>query len=191
MKGVRLLTDRLLIRDLGPGAAELVAEFHRQNRHFHGPWDPARPEDYYTAKQQRSILKQKSRATDALHLWMLSAENGRQMRPMVIIGSITISGIIRGYLRSAFLGYKLDSRFARRGYMREALPAVIDYAFSTMDLHRLEANVMPNNDRSLKLVRLLGFRDEGMSRAYLCIRNRWEDHVRMAVVREEWRSPRT
>jgi [ribosomal protein S5]-alanine N-acetyltransferase len=187
MKRVRLHTDRLIIRDLPPRFCRQATSFHRDNLHFHQQWEPARPDEYYTAAAQRRILLGERRAENMLHLWMLEAAAGVQVRPPVIVGSITLSSIVRGGFQSCFLGYKLDSRFARRGYMHEALCAVIDHAFTGMKLHRLEANVMPENDRSLKLLAGIGFREEGRSTRYLKIRGQWRDHLHMVMLEEEWK----
>jgi len=184
VRGVRIHTARLLIRDLPPRAGGLAARFHRDNRHFHQPWEPSHPEPYYTESEQRRILRDGRRAENLLHLWMVEAEAAR--RPSVIIGSITLSSIVRGFFQSCFLGYKLDSGHARRGYMDEALSAVVNFAFVNMGLHRLEANIMPGNDRSLRLVAGLGFSEEGRSPRYLKIRDRWEDHVHMVMLSEDW-----
>jgi len=186
MKDVRLSTNRLLIRDLPPRFGNAAARFHTENRHFHQRWEPNRPEPYFTAAAQRRILAGERRATDILHLWIFELPQAI-VRPSAPVGSITISGIIRGFFQSAYLGYKLDSRHTRRGYMREALCAVVNHAFTEMGLHRLEANIMPANDRSLKLVAGLGFCEEGRSRRYLKIRGDWEDHLHLVMLSEQWR----
>ena len=106
---------------------------------------------------------------------------------MPIIGSITLSAIIRGAFESCYLGYKLRPDLYRQGFMREALVEVIDYAFREVHLHRLEANVMPRNQPSAALLRSLGFREEGVSRAYLSIQGRWEDHVHHVLLATDTR----
>jgi ribosomal-protein-alanine N-acetyltransferase len=74
--------------------------------------------------------------------------------------------------------------------MRAGLAAVVQRAFRTYGLHRLEANIQPDNERSIALVRSLGFEREGYSPRYLKIRGRWRDHERWAVTSEAWRSLR-
>lgn len=74
-----------------------------------------------------------------------------------------------------------------QGYMNRGLRAVITDAFVTHGLHRLEANIQPDNLRSIGLVKSLGFRNEGYSPRYLKIAGRWRDHERWAITREEWR----
>ncbi|MFW6288673.1 MAG: GNAT family N-acetyltransferase [Spirochaetota bacterium] len=188
MKRVRISTDRLLIRDLPPAAAGRVARFHTDNWHFHRPWEPLRHNLYFTERLQRRLLRQERRSDSIVHLWMLLDARGAGEAPRggwhaaTIIGSITLSSIVRGCFQSCFLGYKMDARYVRRGYMREALESVIDYAFGPLGLHRLEANVMPRNLASLGLLRSLGFEEEGLAREYLRIQGQWEDHLRMVRI---------
>jgi ribosomal-protein-alanine N-acetyltransferase len=99
---------------------------------------------------------------------------------------VTLSSIVYGFFQSCYLGYKMDARYTRRGLMTEALTAVIEHAFTTMGLHRLEANVMPRNEASKGLLVKLGFHDEGIAKRYLQIQGRWEDHTHMVMLREEW-----
>jgi ribosomal-protein-alanine N-acetyltransferase len=74
--------------------------------------------------------------------------------------------------------------------MTRGLRQVLDLAFGTMELHRLEANVQPSNFASLGFVRRLGFRWEGYSEKYLKIRGRWRDHERWALLAEDWKRSR-
>jgi ribosomal-protein-alanine N-acetyltransferase len=102
-----------------------------------------------------------------------------------IIGTVTISQIVRGSFCSAYLGFYGMVEFAGRGLMTAALRLALDHAFTAEGLHRLEANVQPENTRSLALVRRVGFQREGYSRAYLRINNVWCDHERWAILAPE------
>ena len=108
-----------------------------------------------------------------------------------ILGAIGISQIIYGLFRSAYLGYEIGAPFARQGYMTEALELALHYAFVRLKLHRLEANIQPENQPSLALAARLGFRLEGYSRRYLKIGGRWRDHERWALLAEDWRERRS
>jgi ribosomal-protein-alanine N-acetyltransferase len=103
-----------------------------------------------------------------------------------LIGVINISEIVRGPLKSAYLGYFAFEPFAGRGLMTEGLRQVITYAFKKLKLHRLEANIQPGNHRSIRLVKRLGFRKEGFSPRYVKIGGRWRDHERWALLAEDW-----
>ncbi len=103
-----------------------------------------------------------------------------------LAGVININSIIRGAFQNGFLGFYALSPHERQGLMRQGLSAVIDLAFGEHELHRVEANVQPDNTRSVELVRGLGFRLEGRSSRYLQIDGAWKDHDRYALTVEEW-----
>ena len=86
-----------------------------------------------------------------------------------ITGVININNIVRGSFLSASLGYYAGAPYAGQGLMKEGLELVKSYAFFTLGLHRLEANIQPDNHRSLALVRHCGFEREGHSRGFLFI----------------------
>ena len=109
----------------------------------------------------------------------------------VVVGAIEISQIVLGLFRSAYLGYQIGAPYARKGYMAEALGLALTYGFGPIGLHRLEANIRPENEASIGLVRQLGFTREGYSRRYLKIAGRWRDHERWAILSEDWRTHRT
>lgn len=71
--------------------------------------------------------------------------------------------------------------------MGAGLRLVFKEAFEKMGLHRLEANIQPENNRSIKVVKSCGFRKEGYSRNYLKINGEWRDHERWAITCEDWR----
>ncbi|MEM9164398.1 MAG: GNAT family protein [Cyanobacteria bacterium P01_F01_bin.4] len=104
-----------------------------------------------------------------------------------IVGVANLSQIFYGPFQNAYLGYYADVDFAGQGLMTAGMRLVIDYAFDTLNLHRLEANIQPDNIASIKLVNRLGFSQEGFSRRYLKINGEWCDHQRWALTVEDWR----
>jgi ribosomal-protein-alanine N-acetyltransferase len=108
-----------------------------------------------------------------------------------IVGVFNIGEIVRGLFKSAYLGYYAFAPHAGAGYMSEGLELVLHIAFRVLKLHRVEANVQPTNQRSLALVRRAGFVREGYSRRYVRVAGRWRDHVRMALLAEDWRAQST
>jgi ribosomal-protein-alanine N-acetyltransferase len=103
-----------------------------------------------------------------------------------IMGVCNLSQIFLGNLKSAILGYWIGAKFTGQGYMTEALDLVLSHAFRTLRLHRIEANIQPENAASKGLVARIGFRMEGFSPRYLKVSGRWKDHERWAICREEW-----
>ena len=85
------------------------------------------------------------------------------------------------------LGYWVGAPFARQGYMREALAAVVAHAFGPMDLSRLEAACLPENAASRGVLEKSGFKYEGVAQSYLQINGRWRNHVLYANLRGDRR----
>jgi ribosomal-protein-alanine N-acetyltransferase len=107
-----------------------------------------------------------------------------------VVGAVELSQIVMGAFRSAYLGYYVAAPFARQGLMREAIELTLGHAFTELGLHRVEANIQPDNAASIGLVAKLGFAREGYSRRYLKIGGRWRDHERWAILVEDWRARR-
>ena len=104
-----------------------------------------------------------------------------------IVGQLSLSQIFYRGFHNAYLGYHLFGGFTRRGYMTEAVGMVLRYAFEELKLHRVEANVQPQNLPSIAVLKRNGFTKEGFSRRYLKINGRWRDHERWAIIVEDWR----
>ncbi len=100
-----------------------------------------------------------------------------------LVGAINLTHIVLGAFRSGYLGYFAFDGNAGQGFMQQGLRLVVQHAFRTLKLHRLEANIQPTNVASIALVRKCGFRKEGFSPAYLKIGGRWRDHERWAIIR--------
>lgn len=107
-----------------------------------------------------------------------------------LVGVINVSEIVRGSFGSAYLGYYAFLPHAGQGYMTEGLRLVLREAFGAIGLHRVEANIQPDNLPSRRLARRLGFRREGYSPCYLRVGGRWRDHERWALLADEFRRRR-
>lgn len=182
LSNVRLSTDRLILRTLDrPFAGRVVHYYHGNRRHL-SPWEPHRDKSFYTVQLQRDYLKrerQEMRRGELLKLWIFKNGDTSFSR---IIGVISFSNIIEGCFLSCFLGYSMDAAESGKGYMTEALGSAIRYVFDTVRLHRIEANVQPENAPSLRVVQKLGFREEGLARKYLKIDGQWCDHLHMVLL---------
>lgn len=108
-----------------------------------------------------------------------------------IAGQIALSQIFRKSFQNAYLGYQLFTGFTGKGFMTEAVGLVLKKAFIDLELHRIEANVQPENKPSIAVLRRNGFTKEGFSKRYLKIGGRWRDHERWAIVKEDWRNNRS
>ena len=183
MKDMIYHTERLTLKVLGKSSAQMVVEYYLRNRSFLGEWEPVRSEKFYTKayhveqlKNDLSLIENK----DLLRLWIFNKNDESR-----IIGSIGFSNIVRGVFLSCYLGYKLDQDEINQGYMTEAIQKGIDIIFNEYGLHRIEANVMPKNQRSLRVTEKLGFYNEGIAQKYLKINGIWEDHVHMVLLNDK------
>lgn len=104
-----------------------------------------------------------------------------------VTGSINLSQIFRGNFKNAYLGYYLAEEFTRKGYMTEGVRLSLRFAFEDLKLHRIEANVQPENAPSIAVLQKNGFTKEGFSQKYLKVCGRWRDHERWAIIAEDWR----
>lgn len=108
------------------------------------------------------------------------------LREGPLVGEVSLGSLQRGAYQSAFVGYWIDQRRAGNAYVPEAVTLVLRYAFEALRLHRVEAAIVPRNDRSRRVAAKLGLRDEGTSVGFLQIQGVWEDHIRYAMTAEEW-----
>jgi ribosomal-protein-alanine N-acetyltransferase len=171
--------EKVELRSPRPADREEFLALMRASRSLHRPWATA-PTD---ADRFAAYLVD-ARRPDFDALLVCRHEDD------VIVGFFNISQIVRQRLQSAYLGYAVGAPFAGRGFMREGLELVLRRAFGELRLHRLEANIQPDNRASLALVRGAGFRREGFSPRYLKIGGRWRDHERWAILAEDWRAGR-
>ena len=178
-------TSRL---ELVPARVELterVVGFYKRNDLHLAPWDPPRPEGFHTEAFQRGRMVQAevdAAAGTARRWWLCLRDESH-----ILVGSIGLTAIARGPFQNAMLGYALDGNLQGQGLMREGLAAVINYAFSSeMYLHRIQANLRPENLRSLRLLEQLGFEREGFARDYLFIDGAWRDHAMLALRNAEF-----
>jgi len=148
---------------------ELIAA-NRASRDLHAPWvTPCTDEPAFSA-------------------WLQALQNPANASFLIrdtagaLAGVINLSQIVLGNFCSAYTGFHAMHTHAGNGFMSAGLRLAITHAFKTLGLHRLEANIQPENLRSKTLIQRLGFHQEGFSPAYLRIAGQWRDHERWALV---------
>jgi ribosomal-protein-alanine N-acetyltransferase len=105
----------------------------------------------------------------------------------VLLGAITLDNIRRGPAQAGTLGYWVGEPYARQGFMREAIQALVHHAFTRLDLSRIEAACLPENVASRGVLEKCGFKYEGVAQSYLQINGRWRNHVLYANLRSDRR----
>jgi [ribosomal protein S5]-alanine N-acetyltransferase len=151
----------------------------RASLELHRPWiSPP------TSATGFDALLKRSRGEDADLTIVRRSSDG------ALAGYFDLTQIIRGPLQGAFLGYGAVADLAGQGYMSAGMRLLLRRAFGELRLHRVEANIQPDNEASIALVRRAGFVREGYSERYLKIGGRWRDHERWAIRAEQPRPPR-
>jgi ribosomal-protein-alanine N-acetyltransferase len=153
------------------------------NEGWLSPWEPT------------SAVPWTQRHTPAAYRAMRRVVNGRARHgtslPFAVrvegrlAGQVTLDNVVRGALRSGYLGYWIDRAVAGRGMTSLAVALVCDHAFGDVGLHRVEADIRPENLPSQRLVERLGFQREGLLRRYLDIDGAWRDHYAYALLAED------
>lgn len=169
-------TIRLVRRDDAAALTEIVTESAEHLR----PWEPRRDPAFYTEERQNQLIETAltaaEKGTSAPYVIVSAADR--------IVGRITLSGITRGALQSAALSYWVRSSHVRRGHGSRAVDQMISHAFGTLKLHRLQAETLPENVPSQRLLRSAGFSLFGIAPSYLRINGTWRDHFMFQLLNE-------
>ena len=158
------------------------AKLRAESREFLTPWEPVWADDELTRGAFRRRIKryQKETRQDTAYVFFVLRESDN-----ALVGGCTISNVRHGVTQCCTLGYWIGAKFARQGYMTNALRALLPFVFRTLGLHRIEAACLTENDASRKLLARVGFRQEGLARRYLLINGAWADHLLFALLKEE------
>ena len=178
---------RVGVRPLRRRDAAAWVEVRRRNRAWLAPWEgraPTSPTPSWDERHTVGVFWRMVRASRR------EARAGRTLpfavtHDGVLVGQITVSTVVRGAFDSASVGYWIDERVAGRGVMSTGLALVLDHCFGVVGLHRVQADVRPENAASLAVVRRLGLREEGLHRRYLYIDGAWRDHLAFALLAED------
>lgn len=181
---VQIETERLTLRPPAHGDFRAWAALREDSAAFLTRWEPTWASDHLTRRAftnrvywaQRSISQ-----NTALPLFLIRRED------QMLLGAITLDNIRRGPAQAGTTGYWIGAPFARMGYMREAVQALVHHAFTVMDLSRIEAGCLPENTPSRRLLERCGYKYEGVAQSYLQIDGRWRNHVLYANLRADRR----
>jgi [ribosomal protein S5]-alanine N-acetyltransferase len=165
---------RLITLDDAPALAELL----RANRAFLAPWEPQRDDVYFTDAGQRADIElalARHKQGNALPCVILDQAGA-------VVGRITLNGIVRGAFQSCSVGYWLSAAATGRGLATTALREVMADAFGELGLHRIQAETLPHNLASQRVLERNGFVRIGMAPTYLKIAGRWQDFILYQVI---------
>ena len=170
-------TPRVLIRPPTPANFAAFITATRRSRALHHRWITPKA----TTRKEFAKYRERFDGKNNYGFLVIHRENN------AIVGVININNVVRGAFQSGALGYYAFSPYAGEGLMFEGMQLVIAHAFGKLKLHRLEANIQPQNSPSIALVKKCEFTREGVSRRMLKICGKWRDHERWAILAEDFR----
>jgi [ribosomal protein S5]-alanine N-acetyltransferase len=163
------------LKTVSQSDAEDLIQCNIENRDFHRPW----VEPFTDEVGFREYLS-------GLGLGDKVGLIAREEASGDVVGVLNLSQIFHKSFQNAYLGYYGMKACAGRGLMTEAVRLTVAYGFGGLALHRIEANIQPDNHSSVALVRRVGFRKEGFSPRYLKVGGTWRDHERWALLADEF-----
>ena len=181
---LRIVTDRMVMRAPAHVDFRAWSTLRRESAEFLRPWEPTWAEDHLSRRAftNRVYWAQRSlSATTAVPLFLIRQTDD------TLLGAITLDNIRRGPAQAGTLGYWIGAAHARKGYMREAIEGIVHHAFTRLDLSRIEAACLPENEASRGVLEACGFKYEGVAQSYLQIAGRWRNHVLYANLRGDRR----
>ncbi|GAA4916023.1 ribosomal-protein-alanine N-acetyltransferase [Nonomuraea thailandensis] len=165
------LAGDIVLRLAAEQDAEALHSAYVRNRDHLKPWEPRRPEEFFTVEGQatrlKALLEQQGRGQAVA--WVL-ADGDR------VVGRMTLSDIVRGPFLNAHLGYWIDSEYLGRGLTTQAVREVCRISDQDLGLHRVAAATLLHNQASQSVLRKCGFELFGTAPRYLEIDGRWQDH---------------
>lgn len=164
---------------------QILAFYHRNRDHLEKVQSP-RPREFYTKTYWRIkciTARQEFEDDRSCQLIIFDRSN-----PNLVIGYCNFVNFIRGHFFACRLGYGLDRDYEGKGFMYDALHVAIRYLFQELNMHRIEANYLPWNEKSGKVLHRLGFKKEGYAERYLHVHGKWEPHILTALTNPSWRT---
>ena len=183
-KRPRIETERLTLRLPAHSDWRAWAALREASAAHLTPWEPVWAHDHLTRKAFTNRV-----------YWAMRAETQGAALPLLLIrrddqalmGAVTLDNIRRGPVQAGTIGYWIGASFARKGFMREAVAALVHHAFTALDLSRMESACLPENAASRGVLEKCGFKYEGVAQSYLQINGRWRNHVLYANLRHDRR----
>lgn len=171
-RGLHIRGNNIMLSILTPENAVDALNYYVKNQVYLSEFEPEREKSFYTLEvQKRNLIESYKQFLCGKNANFGIFKNKR------FIGKIQISNIIIGVLKSAFIGYSIDEDEQGKGYMKEALKLVLDYAFDELELHRVEASTLVDNIKSQRVLKSCGFKELGLNKKYLFVNGKWKDHI--------------
>jgi len=159
--------------------AKTIEQLVLSNREWLRPWEatnPHGPTSFDFKAQTRSLLRALEN-NDGIPFVIIYQDE--------IVGQLNVANILHGSVSSCVLGYWVVPEVAGLGITPTAVALAMDYMFKIVGLHRVEIDIRPENEASIRVVEKLGLRYEGLKEKYIHINNDWRDHYVFALTSDE------
>ncbi len=179
----RINGQTVFLRSLTADDSKALLALRLRNRDFFAPYEPLTTEADFTLKAVRDSLEHAMREEEedrAYSFGIFACDDE------ALAGRIRLTNVFRGPWQNANIGYYVDQDRNSKGYGTEAVRLVTSFAFAEAKLHRVQAGVMTDNVRSIRVLEKAAFRREGLALRYLNIGGAWRDHFIYATTVEEW-----
>lgn len=180
---MRIEGETVVLRPLSVSDTDDFLALRVRNRAFFEPYEPLTVDADFTRAAARRAIEtavDEDRAGVSYSFGIYDRTDG------ALVGRIRLSNVFRGVWKNANVGYYVDEQRGGRGIATEALRLTCRFAFTEGDLHRVQAGVMTDNERSIRVLEKAGFRREGLALRYLMINGAWRDHYLYAITAEEF-----
>lgn len=178
---IELIGENVTLKNLTPGNAEELLNYYIKNKNYLAPFEPARDNNFYSLEVQRNLLNESyKQLINGTNIELGIFKSNR------LIGKIKLSNIVYGSLKSGILGYSIDEDEQGKGYMKESVCLFLEYAFDEWELHRVEASVLLDNEKSKAVLKSIGFKETGINEKYLMVNGKWQDHITYYMIKDDF-----
>jgi len=182
-----LIGSRVLLRPLRPEDWDAWREVRLRCRVWLERWEPSPDAGSIDPALDREAFRSRCGAWDRQRHFDAAYGFGLFLLDGKFAGEVSLGSVQRGPFQMGYIGYWIDEALAGCGYVPEGVVLLMQHAFDALQLHRLEAAIVPRNGSSRRVAEKLGLRDEGTAVRFLQIQGVYEDHIRYAMTLEEWR----
>lgn len=174
-----LTHGEVTLRVIKPRDSRTLERLVLSNRTWLKPWEatnPHGPTSFDFKAQIRGLLRQLENDEGIPFLIMYKGE---------VVGQLNVANILHGSVSSCVVGYWIIPEVAGNGITPTAVALAMDYMYKVVGLHRVEIDIRPENQASIRVVEKLGLRYEGLKKNYIHISNAWRDHYVFALTADE------
>lgn len=168
---LRLNGNNIYLRILSAYDSDKLLNYYKRNKEYLRHFEELKNENFYTIEFQKNVIIQ-----NYVQFLNKSQIFFGIFKDEAIIGIIQLYDISWGIFKSATIGYSIDEKEQQKGYAKEAVKLILEYAFNTLKLHRIQAATLIDNVKSKSVLKACGFKEIGISEKYLFINGNWEDH---------------